>query len=241
MLAAMTDRHRTAIAGDTDSEHVFRLILTLHDEQPHRPIVETLRIGVRRVLDWCAEAAPGVGIGLNLILTDGDTVVGTRWGRTLHTLTREGVSLTLFSLDDNAPVMPSTQTDTRAPDALEWQLPGRVLPPEDRFTVWVQVCTKLNLTTILAPVIPGSAQVGKQHPRTRIGYSTAGLAELNAWLREREHTVDRVVIDLGFDASPWETWTTLATQREPNDPAWDLKLVFESTDDEGNCRALAEA
>ena len=31
-------------------------------------------------------------VGLNLILTDGDTVVGTRWGRTLHTLTREGVS-----------------------------------------------------------------------------------------------------------------------------------------------------
>ena len=164
-----------------------------------------------------------------------------RQRRRLGQLTREGVSLTLFSLDDNAPVMPSTQTDTRAPDAVEWQLPGRVLPPEDRFTVWVQVCTKLNLTTILAPVIPGSAQVGKQHPRTRIGYSTAGLAELNAWLREREHTVDRVVIDLGFDASPWETWTTLATQREPNDPAWDLKLVFESTDDEGNCRALAEA
>ena len=92
MLAAMSDRHRAAIARDTDSEHVFRLILTLHDAAPNRPIVETLRQGARQVLDWCAEAAPGVEVGLNLILTDGDTVVGTRWGRTLHTLTREAVS-----------------------------------------------------------------------------------------------------------------------------------------------------
>jgi glutamine amidotransferase len=35
--------------------------------------------------------APGVDVGLNFILTDGHTLVGTRWGRTLHTLTREGI------------------------------------------------------------------------------------------------------------------------------------------------------
>ncbi len=91
MLGMMSFRHRAAIAGATDSEHVFRLLLTLHDEESHRPIVETLRLGVRRVIDWCAEAAPGVEVGLNFILTDGDTLVGTRWGRGLYTLTRDGI------------------------------------------------------------------------------------------------------------------------------------------------------
>lgn len=169
-----------------------------------------------------------------------DWANATQRGR-LAQLTREGVSLTLFSLDENAPVIPSQTSDARAPEAVEWQLPGRVTPSEKSFTTWVTSCRKENLQTILAPVIPGTAQAGKQHPRTRVGYSAQSLVEINRWLHEREHTVDRVVIDLGFDDSPWETWTTLAAERAAQDPRWDLKLEFASFDDDRNCVALAEA
>ncbi|MGF1640999.1 MAG: class II glutamine amidotransferase [Rhodospirillales bacterium] len=91
MLAAMSDRHRTAIVGETDSEHVFRLLLTLHDAAPNRSIAETLRIGAKTVLGWCERAAPGAEVGFNVIFTDGKTLVGTRWGRTLYSLTRDGI------------------------------------------------------------------------------------------------------------------------------------------------------
>ena len=159
----------------------------------------------------------------------------------LGQLTREGISLTLFSLSDQAPELPAVRSGIRAPDALEWQLPGLVTPPENDFETWVSVCREKHFQTILAPVIPGAAQAGKQHPRTRIGYTAKSAAVVNEWLRAREHSVDRVVIDLGFDVSPWEAWTQLAAQRKPGDPDWDFKLEFDSVDDDCNCTALAEA
>lgn len=159
----------------------------------------------------------------------------------LGQLTRKGVSLTLFSLSDQAPRLPSDRSGTRAPDALEWQLPGLVTPPENDFEKWVSACRKKNLQTILAPVIPGRAQAGKQHPRTRVGYSAESVAVVNQWLREGDHSVDRMVIDLGFDENAWEVWTTLAAKSAASDPSWDLKLEFTSSDDDLNCVALAEA
>ncbi len=159
----------------------------------------------------------------------------------LSHLMKEGVSLTLFSLKETPPDIPSDVAKKCGPTALEWQLPGQITPPEQDFPSWAQACREKDLQTILAPVIPGSAQKGKQHPRTRIGYSVAGVVEILKWLHEREQRVDRLVIDLGFDENPWDVWTDLAQQRTSGDPAWDLKLGFDSTDDDQNCLALAEA
>ena len=159
----------------------------------------------------------------------------------LGQLSKAGVSLTLFSLDEAGERFPSAQSDAAAPTAMEWQLPGRVIPPEAEFAEWVSQCRERNLQTALAPVIPLSAPSGKQHPRARIGYQAAGIAEVTSWLREREESVDRLVIDLGFDVSPWETWTQLAEQKSPGDPDWDFKFEFDSVDDDHNCVALAEA
>ncbi len=91
LLGAMSFHQRARIEGETDSEHVFRLLMTLHDQAPARPLLETLREGVRRVLDWCDDAAPAEPVGLNVILTDGDRLVGTRIGRTLYFVERDGV------------------------------------------------------------------------------------------------------------------------------------------------------
>jgi hypothetical protein len=161
--------------------------------------------------------------------------------RRLGQLTKSGVSLTLFSLDESGERFPSVQSDASAPTAMEWQLPGRVIPPEAEFVEWMSQCRARNLQTALSPVIPSSAPSGKQHPRTRIGYNAAGIAEVTAWLREREESVDRLVIDLGFDTSRWETWTQLAEQKQPGDSDWDFKFEFDSVDDDHNCEVLAEA
>ncbi len=161
--------------------------------------------------------------------------------RRLGQLTKAGVSLTLFSLDESGARFPSAQSDAAAPTALEWQLPGRVIPPEKEFAEWVVQCRERSLQTALSPVLPLSAPSGKQHPRARIGYHADSMAEITSWLRGRDESVDRLVIDLGFDPSPWETWTQLAAQKQPGDPDWDLKFEFDSADDDRNCTALAEA
>ena len=44
MIEMMTPEHRAAIRGETDSEHVFHLILSMNDAMPDRPLVETLSL-----------------------------------------------------------------------------------------------------------------------------------------------------------------------------------------------------
>lgn len=91
MLAAMTPGHREAISGVTDSEHLFRFLMSLYEAKPGQPLLKTVRAGVSRVIEWCRLADPDARIGLNIILTDGDTLVGTRWGRGLHYVERDGI------------------------------------------------------------------------------------------------------------------------------------------------------
>jgi len=91
MLAALHPQNREAIEGGTDSELVFRLILSLHSDNPKRPILETLRTVVRRIMAWYSEMTVNEELGLNVILTDGENFVGTRLGRSLYYVEREGV------------------------------------------------------------------------------------------------------------------------------------------------------
>lgn len=91
LLAAMTPEHRAAIAGATDSEHLFHYLLSQHEQTTQKPLLETLRSGVRQVIDWCRQVDGTAPIGLNLILSDGDELVGSRWGRSLYGVERDGV------------------------------------------------------------------------------------------------------------------------------------------------------
>jgi hypothetical protein len=45
---------------------------------------KVLRQGLRQILEWCHEIEPAEGVGLNVILTDGEQKVGSRFGRTLY-------------------------------------------------------------------------------------------------------------------------------------------------------------
>jgi glutamine amidotransferase len=91
MLEQISGAHRTAIAGVTDSEHVFRLLMSRHDAEPKRPMTEILRWTVSDIAGWCREAAPDARLGLNLLLSDGDDLMATRIGRTLFHVERNGV------------------------------------------------------------------------------------------------------------------------------------------------------
>ena len=88
---AMTESHRAAIRGSTDSEHVFRYLLSQHERHSGRPLLETLRAVVEKLLEWCKEAGPSSELGLNLMLSDGDQLVGSRVGRSLSYVERDGV------------------------------------------------------------------------------------------------------------------------------------------------------
>ena len=90
-LEAMAPRHRAAVAGTTDSEHIFRLFLTRREADTVAPLVEILRSVVEDIVTWCRQEAPAAKLGLNLMIADGRQIVGTRWGRSLYVLRRKGI------------------------------------------------------------------------------------------------------------------------------------------------------
>lgn len=91
LLAELDPLHRTEISGSTDSEHLFRYLLTLWEHEPERPLVETLRMGLAQVVAWCQEIDPDQKIALNVLWTNGQQMVGSRLNRTLWYLERDGI------------------------------------------------------------------------------------------------------------------------------------------------------
>jgi glutamine amidotransferase len=91
ILEAIPQSHRYAIQGETDSEHIFRLILSLHEQQPKKPLLEILRTALQKVIDWSKEADPGSEVALNILLSNGEETVGSRYGRSLWYVERDKV------------------------------------------------------------------------------------------------------------------------------------------------------
>lgn len=91
ILAAMSPQHRNSIQGETDSEHVFRYALTLIDNHAELALSSIVRKVVLDVAQWAADVDPDASVGLNIILSDGEDMSGSRWGRTLYSVERTGV------------------------------------------------------------------------------------------------------------------------------------------------------
>jgi len=91
MLEAMTDEHRMAIRGATDSEHVFHFVLSLWAKHPNLTLCEALRAGLQQVITQSRQTDAAATIGLNVILSDGEELVGARRGRTLWYVERDNV------------------------------------------------------------------------------------------------------------------------------------------------------
>ncbi len=43
------------------------------------------------MIAWCAQVAPGQRVGLNIVLTNGTHVIGSRYNRSLHYLVRDNL------------------------------------------------------------------------------------------------------------------------------------------------------
>lgn len=92
LLPKLSPLHRSEIRGNTDSEHVFRYLLTLWEHNPERPPLETLREGLEQVVGWAQELAPVEEVGLNVLWTTGDEFLGSCLNRTLWYLERDGLA-----------------------------------------------------------------------------------------------------------------------------------------------------
>lgn len=93
MIAATDPLLRNSIHGTTDSEHLFFYLLSLHMRHPAAALIDIVAQGLRRVADWAQEAAPERKPGLNVVLTDGQWLVGARMNRTLWHLERHDLHL----------------------------------------------------------------------------------------------------------------------------------------------------
>lgn len=90
LLAELQPAERDAIAGTTDSEHFFQLLLSRRARNPGTPMVEILRDGIREVHTMVREVAPEAEVALNVLWTVNEELVGSRLGRELWYLERDG-------------------------------------------------------------------------------------------------------------------------------------------------------
>lgn len=91
MIPSIDPFYANEIKGTTDSEHIFLYLLSLWRQRPQEPIVELLAQGLSQIVQWSREVDPVAAIGLNVVLTDGQRLVGSRLGRTLWHLERERI------------------------------------------------------------------------------------------------------------------------------------------------------
>jgi glutamine amidotransferase len=91
LLPELDELHRSEIHGTTDSEHIFRYLLTLWGRHPERPLIQTLRDGIEDIVSWAAEADSKAKISLNILWTNGESLIGSKLNRTLWYLERDGL------------------------------------------------------------------------------------------------------------------------------------------------------
>jgi predicted glutamine amidotransferase len=91
LLGHMDDVHRNAIRGQTDSEHMFYYLLSRWSNGPQTDLLETVRTGIEQLVGWCREIDPHAPVGLNIVLSDGEQIVGTRLNRSLWFLERHDI------------------------------------------------------------------------------------------------------------------------------------------------------
>lgn len=103
MLEAMSPELAESVAGSTDSEHFFHLLLTRWGElggSPEDPdpglMRRAVKASVEDVLRWHGEASPPPEdprereVALNVLWAVGDTLAGSRLGRSLWYVERDG-------------------------------------------------------------------------------------------------------------------------------------------------------
>ena len=89
MLDHIDPLHRSEIKGTTDSEHIFRYLIGLFLQHPERGLFEIVKAGLEQVITWSAEVDPDARVGLNVVLTNGEQLIGSCLNRSLFYLVRD--------------------------------------------------------------------------------------------------------------------------------------------------------
>ncbi len=89
LLEHIDPLHRAEIRGHTDSEHIFHFLLTMWSHGPQTDLLETVRRGLEQIVSWCNDLTPCKTVGLNVLFSDGETLVGSRFNRTLWFIERD--------------------------------------------------------------------------------------------------------------------------------------------------------
>ena len=89
LLQATDSIQHDSIHGETDSEHIFHYLLTLWAHNPGVDLLKTVRQGLQQIVAWCREIDPRAKVGLNIVLTDGKHLIGSRLNRSLWFLERD--------------------------------------------------------------------------------------------------------------------------------------------------------
>lgn len=87
LLEAMREGWADRIRGETDSEHVFALLMSRLDEGTPTAMSDVLARTVNDIRTWCEEE--GTAAALNVIWVAGDVMVGSRLGREFHYVERD--------------------------------------------------------------------------------------------------------------------------------------------------------
>lgn len=91
ILAEIDPIHRNNIDGQTDSEHLFYYLMSLFLRHPETSLFDTVRAGLAQIVHWVHDIDPDAVPGLNIVLTDGDHMIGSRLNRSLVYLLRDHV------------------------------------------------------------------------------------------------------------------------------------------------------
>jgi len=161
--------------------------------------------------------------------------------RRLHMLRAEGVSVQIFAPYSSALDLHSLlDQHPNAADLWELQIAGSPWPDQNCLRKLADCRRRTRLS--LSPVLPGEKVYGKQHPRTRLGFSIGELVELNGLLAENDIALDAVCCRIEGDAGPWQTinaYNALPALAQIGRIDWLLSLPH--CDDEANARLAAEA
>ena len=91
MVPVIDQFYLNEIRGTTDSEHVFAYLLSLWRRHPDDQLIDLVARGLSQVVEWSAEVDATANVSLNIVLTDGQRLVGSRLGRSLWHLQRERI------------------------------------------------------------------------------------------------------------------------------------------------------
>ncbi|MBL4575657.1 MAG: metallophosphoesterase [Opitutaceae bacterium] len=161
----------------------------------------------------------------------------------LSVLSNEGVEMTVTTLaTDLSEKMRGTLAQTKV-TCLEWQIAGSLFPEEKTLKELVELSQNLHFELSLAPVIPGEIFKGKQHPRTRVGYTLDELSELNQKLQQTDISLDRALCRIHAEESPAEIISQLTSILSSFEKIQKVDLTVElpSLNDQVNLDRAAEA